>query len=95
MSHTIDSLNRAGAATAAARIAGLEAEVARLRALVALGVEVARAWVSDMGGCDECGAGPDRAGRTACGRLVYVVRAHDADCALGRFLREAEGVGRV
>ena len=115
MSHTIDSLNRAGAA---ARIAELErevarrraiiseacemglelgrrlelrdAEVARLRALVALGVEAAttaerRGW--------------DRYEYPACPVCMSFAPEdsepipHTEDCTLARFLRESWEVG--
>ena len=90
--HTIDSLNRAGAA---ARIAELEREIARLRDLVAEGAALARARYEYEGGCWECAGGYDLLGNTACSRRIIVVRDHESSCLVGRFLREAGEVGRV
>lgn len=92
---TIDSLNRAGAASAAARIAKLEAEVARLRALVAHGAAMARDRYEYEGGCWECARGYDLLGNTACGRRIVAVRDHVPSCQVGRFMREAGEVAHV
>lgn len=93
MSDIIDSLNRAGAATAAARIAELEAENARLRALV----DLAREVVADVESAGQLFDRYNQADGTCCplcdGVAMLSGVLHTADCALGRFLREAGEVG--